>query len=453
MLLNSRMFSKSSFYFLGVFCLVFPFKGFTQSFEWESEPMIFPCNVSFTKIVEISNQNLFLIGDKNCSQQFYQFNNFGQLQAEFNHGYSVGGFEDLISYDESKTHFLIGIANSFPTTVNFYNIDRYGKFHLKIRTITGTYLTNIFCDKVIKNKILTAGYAFPRYRKYYPAIEYRSLNGDTLGKYEYPLPWNAMARKVYLNKEDNSIMLFCSENGWGKITVLRIDTLGKLLETKAYSKNLEYYSNYLEMTKKDSSYYMLVDIDDTPRRLLVGYFLIRFNSKGDSVSLTPINKRYNSIAATKDNGLVLAGTSLLKLDSNLNVVWEKPFKEGVEIQSVGESMLGGYFGSGRIYNKTLNEYRTYVFRTNSNGDIETKNNYPQYQIYPNPFKDELRFELPFGEAFNITLYDMQGKTVVEINCVGSTYVNLPNLQQGVYLVNVNNKEGKQLYYNKFLKID
>jgi hypothetical protein len=116
-------------------------------------------------------------------------------------------------------------------------------------------------------------------------------------------------------------------------------------------------------------------------------------------------------------------------------------------------MLGGYFGSGRIYNKTLNEYRTYVFRTNSNGDIETKNNYPQYQIYPNPFKDELRFELPFGEAFNITLYDMQGKTVVEINCVGSTYVNLPNLQQGVYLVNVNNKEGKQLYYNKFLKID
>ena len=84
-----------------VFLIRFVIESDGQSFEWESEPMIFPCNVSFTKIVEISNQNLFLIGDKNCSQQLYQFNNFGQLQAEFNHGYSVGGFEDLISYDES----------------------------------------------------------------------------------------------------------------------------------------------------------------------------------------------------------------------------------------------------------------------------------------------------------------------------------------------------------------
>jgi hypothetical protein len=258
---------------------------------------------------------------------------------------------------------------------------------------------------------------------------------------------------VYWNENYKSILLFCSENGWGKITVLCIDTNGQLLDTRVYSKNQEYASTYYDITQKDSSYYMIVDIDDTPRRQFVGYYIFRFGPQGDSVSLTPINKRYNSIAATKDNGLVLAGTSLLKLDSNLNVVWEKPFKEGVEIQSVGESKLGGYFGSGRIYNKTLNEYRTYIFRTNRNGDIETKNNYPQYQIYPNPFKDELRFELPFGETFNITLYDMQGKKVVDVNCVGSTYLNPDFLNQGIYWVNITDQKGVTLFSQKLIKLN
>jgi hypothetical protein len=435
-----------------IFWLFFLTNGYAQSFELFLKVEEGLCNAPYSKIIEDEFGNLFEIGSKDCGAVIRKINAFGKLSWEIRPTIRTGYLSDFVSFNLYKTFHVIDAGLPFPERSTMLEFTRNGKILYEKQIVVNTYTVRFLSDKLSNKKIILGGYNFQKYPSYFPVLEYRSLKGDTLGKFEYPLPWNAMAQKVYLNEKDNNILLFCSENGWGKITVLRVDTNGHLLDTMVYSKNYEYSSTYFDMAQKDSSYYMIVDMDDTPRRLVVGYFLIRFGSKGDSLSLTPLSKRFNSIAATNDNGLILARSSLLKLDSNLNVEWEKPFKEGVEILSVGASKGGGYYGSGRIYNKALKEYRTYVFRTNANGDIETSNNYPQYQIYPNPFHEELRFELPFGEAFNVSLYDMQGKRVVDVNCVGSTYINPDFLSQGVYWANITNQNGLSLYSQKLIKL-
>jgi hypothetical protein len=434
-----------------VFLIGFAIRSDGQSFEWISKPDSYLCSNYHSRILENEQKELLMIGVANCKQLIYKFNYYGNLDWETKYGFELGGFEDFVTYDMGKTYYLIGLANSFPTTVNFFKINNKGSFLLKNQTITRTYLMEGFLNRKVNGKTITYGYGFTPHSQVWPAIEFRSPEGDTLGKFEYPLPWNATVKKAYLN-EKKEILLFCSTGGFGPLTNLLLDSTGKLIEVKLWGRNIDAEFSYHDMVKKDSTFYAFVDYNCFNSSCARGYYIFRFNSNGDSIGMTPIGKRYVSIAATNDNGLILARSSLLKLDSNLKVVWEKPFREGVEILSVGASKGGGYYGSGRIYNKALKEYRTYVFRTNANGDIETSNNYPQYQIYPNPFHEELRFELPFGEAFNVSLYDMQGKRVVDVNCVGSTYINPDFLSQGVYWANITNQNGLSLYSQKLIKL-
>ncbi len=439
------------FIFCLFFTIVFLSNSNSQSFEWESKASDAFCHISFTRMIESDQNEYLIIGGENCKQYLYKFNKNGHLQWLVYDDYLIGEFEDIVTYDNSKTFYLIGTAANFTAHVNFYQIDKDGVFLLRKKIKTRAYLTQGFLANKLNGSLITFGSGFTPHQQSWPAIEFRSPEGDTLGKFEYPLPWNATVKKAYLN-ERKEILLFCSTGGFGPLTNLLLDSTGKLLEVKLWGRNIDAEFSYHDMVKKDSTYYAFVDYDCINSSCPRGYYIFRFNSNGDSLSMTPIGKRYVSIAATKDNGLILARTSLLKLDSNLNVEWEKPFKEGVEILSLGASKGGGYFGSGTIYDKSLRGYKNYVFKTNANGDIEATNNYPQYQIYPNPFKDELRFELPFGEAFNVSLYDMQGKKMVDVNCLGSTYLNPDFLSQGIYWVNITNNEGVVVNSQKLIKL-
>lgn len=449
------MFEK---YHIKLFLLVLticalPIIGKAQSFEWESEPETGNCNVSHTKIIENDFNNFIMIGEKNCSQRVYKFNNYGKVQWETKIGFPVGGFQDIITFDSSKSFYLIGVGNSFPTTINFFKINDDGWFNFKIQTVTKTYITWVFSDRLYNGKIVTAGYGFTPEPRVNPLLEFRSLNGDTLGKFEYKGDWYSMVRKIYLSNKDTEFLLFCSQNGYGLLTTIRIDTLGNIIKANFWGPEENIYEcKYYDMVEKNNNYFMLVRLINSNLNEN-GTYVYKFNEYGDSIGLKKIEGLFNTLASTPDNGLILAKHSLLKLDSNMQVEWEKPFKEGVEIQSIGVSKTGGYYGSGRRYNKIDKTYRTYVFKTNLNGDIETQNSYPEFEIYPNPFIDRISLELPFGERYYIEIYNLQGQKCMDFEFTGSTYINVEQLPQGLYILNLLDETRTTVTIKKMLKVE
>jgi hypothetical protein len=426
-----------------------PIIGKAQSFEWESEPEIGHNNVSFTKILETNIGDLIMVGDKNGNNRVYKFNGFGKLIWEVSPSIRGRFIEDIISFDSFKTFYMIGGGLPFPERTNLYNIDVDGHFTLEKIVYTFSYTTRNICNKLYNGKMVTAGYGFTPEPRVNPLLEFRSLNGDTLGKFEYKGDWYSKVRKIYLCNNDTEFLLFCSQNGYGLLTTIRIDTLGNIIKANFWGpgKNI-YESKYLDMVEKNNFYYMLVWLTNSN-----GSYVYKFNALGDSVNLTHTKGLFNTLAPTPDNGLILAKNTLLKLDSNMQVEWEKPFKEGVEIQSISVSKTGGYFGSGRRYNKIDKTYRTYVFKTNLNGDIETQNSYPEFEIYPNPFKDKINLELPFGKKHFIIIYNLQGKKCMDFEFTGSTYLNIEQLSQGLYILNLQDETRTTITTKKMLKIE
>lgn len=438
---------------LAVIIWILPFIGKAQSFEWESEPEIGHNNVSFTKILETNIGDLIMVGDKNGNNRVYKFNGFGKLIWEVSPSIRGRFIEDIISFDSFKTFYLIGPGLPFPSRNNLYQINSDGIFTMEKPIYSLTYYTQLFCNKLFNGNMVTAGYGFTPQNRVNPVVEFRSLNGDTLGKFEYKGDWYSMVRKIYLTNNDTEFLLFCSQNAIGLLTTMRIDTLGNIIKANFWGPGEDNYEcSYDDLVEKNSNYFMLVWLTNS-KLIERGTYLYKFNSYGDSVGLTKIEGLFNTLASTPDNGLILAKNSLLKLDSNMKVEWEKPFKEGVEIQSIGVSKTGGYFGSGRRYNKIDKTYRTYVFKTNLNGDIETQNSYPEFEIYPNPFKDKINLELPIGKKHFISIYNLQGKKCVDFEFTGSTYLNIEQLSQGLYILNLQDETRTTITNKKMLKIE
>ncbi|NEN24471.1 T9SS type A sorting domain-containing protein [Cryomorpha ignava] len=58
-----------------------------------------------------------------------------------------------------------------------------------------------------------------------------------------------------------------------------------------------------------------------------------------------------------------------------------------------------------------------------------------FAIYPNPVKDYIHVETPFPERAQITLYDMQGRMVLETKLQSET-ISLKKMNPGIYLVKI-----------------
>jgi hypothetical protein len=443
-----------SFNILIITICALPFFGKAQSFEWESEVEDGLSNVPTTKIIETIEEDFILVGAKNISTRICKFNNFGKLIWEISPSIRSGDYIDnVVSFDNFNSFFMTVVGTPFPSKNNFFSFNSNGYLTIEKVTVTNRYHTINICDRLYKGKIVTGGYGFSPQPYMNPVIEFRSTNGDTLGKFEYFGNWHSKVRKVYITNNDTEFLLFCSQNNFGKLTTIRIDTLGNILKANFWGPGSNFYEcNYYDMVEKNHSYYMLVRLTNS-KMIERGTYLYKFNEIGDSLGLTKVDGMFNTINSTPDNGLILAKHTLLKLDSNMNVEWEKPFKEGVEIQSVGAARGGGYFGSGRRYDKNDNTYRTYVFKTNLNGDIESNNDYPDVEIYPNPFDNKINFELPFGKKHYMVLYDLHGKKCSEAEAVGSTYLILENLPKGVYLLHLLDENKNPIQVKKMLKLE
>jgi hypothetical protein len=58
-------------------------------------------------------------------------------------------------------------------------------------------------------------------------------------------------------------------------------------------------------------------------------------------------------------------------------------------------------------------------------------------IFPNPTKNMLNFKVPFSEAFNVSVYDILGKKVINASISSTKSLDVSNLKSGIYILKFN----------------
>lgn len=79
--------------------------------------------------------------------------------------------------------------------------------------------------------------------------------------------------------------------------------------------------------------------------------------------------------------------------------------------------------------------------------IEAKQ--PEVKIFPSPFTDYLMIEAPSIETFSLSIYNLAGQEMGRLK--GSRVINLDAIPSGVYVVQLQNRNGETIYRKKLLK--
>jgi hypothetical protein len=153
------------------------------------------------------------------------------------------------------------------------------------------------------------------------------------------------------------------------------------------------------------------------------------------------------IKPTPDNGYI-TNNSVTYLDSNLNITKIDSFyiSDGPTFfwfwVPNGNKSVYGVAAAGKetdIYAKLL------VAKTDQDGRvniIEPKPTLP-LKIYPNPAKDILNIEIcEEGKTYKVEIIDMLSKTILTQNIIGTSTINIENLVNGFYSVNLTDNTGK-----------
>ncbi|MDP1725304.1 MAG: T9SS type A sorting domain-containing protein [Bacteroidota bacterium] len=438
-----------------LFCLSIN-KTEAQTFEWISpdDPEVYN---EYFKIQETATGDFFVLEYRfQTSQSLLKFNRFGTLLWTLS---PSNRLYDFITLDKGRSFYVLGDGGQ--TGNILFNLNQNGM--VKKQTFCTDCNAYKFYGQLYKNQLLTYGSRDFSDSVFHPVIEFRGLNGDVLGKTEIALKQNYGSTVKLFELKDKSGFLIFGLNSYTILTspfifTVKTDNSGKIIKEQKFGEgDSGFQTMFWDVIEKDGSFYIFNSFFFTNLHEFRNG-VIQFNQNGDYVGIKDIDYNENifSFATTRDNGFILAGSSLIKLDSNFKVEWRKVFRDRTVILSVSQAADGGYYGSGLVQNWTnplFSHNRAYLFKTDASGNIDSSAKYPEISIFPNPAKDELRIDLPFAEEYFINIIDLQGRQCINYTTIGSSAADISNLNPGIYLVHIKDKNAATIKTQKLLKQD
>jgi hypothetical protein len=160
------------------------------------------------------------------------------------------------------------------------------------------------------------------------------------------------------------------------------------------------------------------------------------------------------------NGNIVMGNKIFlkKVDSNLNVIWEKSYQIGPEHYGPEHLLAtrdGGCLITGKVfYDIDTEQVDVFVMKINPDGtvgieDIMVEDIRP-YTYYPNPAQNELHLQYsPDVKPMQVELYDLQGR-LVRTQSKDLESLSLQGLSAGTYTMRVMLEDGK-VFSDKVVK--
>lgn len=224
-------------YFIVIIICASSFCGVAQTYLWESPPNGADGECPFVKIKENLNGDFFIIGGNDPTKVgCFKLNKFGELIWKNPQTFSTG-LTDFISYDNDHSYYVVGGGHTLPQRSLLFNINDNGIINFERDILTKNYVNTGFNKELYNNKIASFGYKYNiSTARTQPILEFRSLNGDTLGKFIINSTQNCYPEKMFSLPENNGFLFFCTYTGSGYpfITTLIIDSLGNKLKENFY---------------------------------------------------------------------------------------------------------------------------------------------------------------------------------------------------------------------------
>lgn len=190
-------------------------------------------------------------------------------------------------------------------------------------------------------------------------------------------------------------------------------------------------------------------------------------------SSIPSSARFTSSAYQSDNKIIIAGGVYNGATESVNTIELVRFTDtglpDVSFNTINSVKTPKFsyaseIGSADVIVSFYNDVNKKLYVISGNTGLDTKKqnfqlarfnlgsqvlgtnefNTPEFKIFPNPTKDILNF----NEIKNASVLSIEGKTI--INDISGTSVNVQNLQKGIYILKVIDKQGKSIL-KKFIK--
>lgn len=112
--------------------------------------------------------------------------------------------------------------------------------------------------------------------------------------------------------------------------------------------------------------------------------------------------------------------------------------------SSGEKYIPVYYKKG---NETCGNWVNFQYLLT--GINESDKDLPTFTVHPNPTDSYIKINNPKNEIIQLTIYDIMGIKILENEIVNQTQmINLEQLSNGVYMVNLNNSFNSKLIINR-----
>jgi hypothetical protein len=158
-------------------------------------------------------------------------------------------------------------------------------------------------------------------------------------------------------------------------------------------------------------------------------------------------------------------TSILvcKSDTMANIIWKKSYGGDMYYRPVSiiHTLDSGLLVSGIRYSDAQTSFlgvgESFILKLDKNGDLVSVGvkennsvNFVTVKCYPNPTTDAIYFDVPFGELYEIEIYDTFGRLVYD----NDEYLNLKaidthSLSCGSYYYKIKIRQG--MISGKFMK--
>lgn len=112
-----------------------------------------------------------------------------------------------------------------------------------------------------------------------------------------------------------------------------------------------------------------------------------------------------------------------------------------DLQRLTQASYSNGVGIQYTYDQLGNRTQETKTSTLSVEEVKPLNN---LTVYPNPFKDFLNIQTKEDNLISIQLFDINGRIIKQENISGNSYqLNLENLPQAIYILEISSDKGKQ----------
>lgn len=410
-------------------------------------------------IFETNEQNLVFFGSSGWKNYACMVNGYGQIFWQHIYNNKSDGDELNDGFQLNDTTLVFGGDAGFQAQSSN---PRLTFIHTNGTIIKDTFyaltaLTAGIIEKMVnvpeKKYIFSIGYGMVRNPNMVSSlyVQKTDYTGKRLFSKQLPL-----VSPGYLFKHPQQEKYFV----FGLHTKITLDSNANQISTIdsiVPGQGIEKYYNEIRDFKQqaDGSYIALITTSSHYIPSFVQFYDVEGNLTSKQWHLPPdSNHRWGAINITNNNGIVVAGSHVLALDSLGNQVFKKPLfldADTMGITKVAQAIDGGFYGVGLTdgsFAERSNDI--YVFKTKPNGDIVTSLIEPQkfninLNVYPNPSSGIFTISGVTQHA-TAQITDVLGKVVVPQFNVENNTINCTTLAKGNYIITIfaNNKYHRQI---------